>query len=725
MLFPFSQVQILCTGAAEAIPNTEFHGISGIDQGFGPISKIDLQLALDRLTHRFGLQDVPSSQRHHGWIYRIMPISAARTIQIGFATAPALTLPNRAVSTYAFLSPSEVEVQVSDGAHPDHLERGLVHELAEINYCGHIELRQGEASPEKRTALAKPGVLFAGTLLEEFQELNTLISKLTPHDIGRISELDYLFGNRGSAASETSEIIQTLTTLGFGADSPSEHLRTTMLTKLPTQLIQPGTLDDLTRFLGEHSPFPLPGETPAHLTGFETLAETFEETPAAPPLQSSVDAPVDEPEPSPPLLEAPILNPEPVLTDAPRLSPEQSAPKEHSSEPTTISVQLNELKDVSGHHLFIGSKLEDAMEKALAERSLAADTTNARERAEDNYAQAAGETGEQLKLAEKRCTDVSRQLREIRNQGGSSAQIIELQLQLRQAHFELGKLKERHNKSLSDREVREYRRRIQTALSAEDKALHEAHQCLLPVVDLMIQSLDLQSNPENELMRQHLNERWRQWAACDTELREALESSLTPTWDAEDHVERLDRDLAALTQQLERVEGRSNNQRQIDSLTQRRERVTRELERAQQDLAQCATAYAKTWFNPEVITQRNRLEALHTECKHLTHQTKRVIHTSDDIRDSTRAARISAIERQIQQTLESILGEVQEVLNALITAWANPDGDMTPLETQLGGILSTPQVWEWREQLRQMKDQRLSLEHPAPKLLPKPDSFHP
>ena len=44
----------------------------------------------------------------------------------------------------------------------------------------------------------------------------------------------------------------------------------------------------------------------------------------------------------------------------------------------------------------------------------------------------------------------------VRQNLNSGDEIVALQLALRQAHFELGKYREAHNNSLSDREVRDF-----------------------------------------------------------------------------------------------------------------------------------------------------------------------------------------------------------------------------------------------------------------------------
>ena len=42
-------------GCAQAIPQTEFNGTAGETAGFAPIAPVDLQFALDKLSHRFAL----------------------------------------------------------------------------------------------------------------------------------------------------------------------------------------------------------------------------------------------------------------------------------------------------------------------------------------------------------------------------------------------------------------------------------------------------------------------------------------------------------------------------------------------------------------------------------------------------------------------------------------------------------------------------------------------
>lgn len=664
-------------GSAEAIPNTDFHGEAGASFGLAPITMVDLQYAIDRLSGRFHLTAKRGSDA--SVVYVAMPYNTQQIVSIQVRTQPSSEMRNAAVCSYQFQGPQNVTIFVSTCAHHDHLERALTHELSEINFALHLQLKHGI-----EPTLAEKHSIYENTVLTPSDK--ALRQRLTPHDIGRISELDYVFGVRGGGGMDAKQQWATLTHLGMANDNSDAEKRISLLKYLPKELIDPRTVKHIQLRLS--SPLQ-PSIAPA-------------------PLRTS-----QQPE---------VAERPPIPNEASSTSTDPSKPKEESPVPSPNDSIPNE-SNVAAFHQDISTQLAGALDMALDARQVWMHYQNELQHAEDNYAQAAGTTGKALKAAEARCKSIADTLKEVRAQSVSSSEIVGLQVALRQAHFELGQIRQSHNKSISESEVRNHQRRIQVAHSKEEKAQKENVDALVPVIRLILTTLDIRRQPEVEWAKHSLLNVRMGWRATDETLRERIGTPLTVAVDTKEDCLRLQRDLQSIAQQLERVEGRNNNQRQVDSLSNRQIRVGQELERAKRKLDRAIRAYREVWSEEEVTRLRAESNAWADRFNALMQHRSLQISTEEMPRTTTRAARLQAIERQIQATLEHLLSHAEKPLNRFLDEWAKPDGDLAQEEDALTRCLDEDIAWEWREQLTDMNLQRESLLYPNPIQVPNPDTF--
>ena len=229
----------------------------------------------------------------------------------------------------------------------------------------------------------------------------------------------------------------------------------------------------------------------------------------------------------------------------------------------------------------------------------------------------------------------------------------------------------------------------------------------------------------NEVQRRHQFEQVRKaWAECDKRALQHLGAVFIPTKDAYDNVVRLRRDIVALDQQLERVEGRNNNQRQVDSLSSRKTRVQTELERAEAQLVRLTGAYKTEWSKDETIAIVDEWTQLSRRAKTLAEQLGLRTKRDEEVRATTRVALLGAVERQIKLTLENITGQIQGPLDTYLDAWGDPSGELGQPESELADALRDPEIMELREQLRDLIIQRTEHTYPIPYPLKRPDEFH-
>ena len=90
---------------------------------------------------------------------------------------------------------------------------------------------------------------------------------------------------------------------------------------------------------------------------------------------------------------------------------------------------------------------------------------------------------------------------------------------------------------------------------------------------------------------------------------------------------------------------------------------------------------------------------------------------------STRSARLQAIERQLELTLDNLLDHVKPMLDMFLTEWSEPDSDLKKAEQLLSDALRDSKSWEWRDQLSDMKRQQIELKYPLRDSPPEPSSF--
>ncbi|MFK7931154.1 MAG: hypothetical protein AB8H79_23420 [Myxococcota bacterium] len=207
-------------GTAAQIEGTDFHGTAGADAGLDNLGRADVASGLAGLHDRFDLRLKPDDSSDG--IAVDLPVAGGKTLPVRVREADASELPGGAVACYERGPDGETLILVSKGAHPDHVERALSHELAEIRHLEHLRDQGVDVDdPTVFKALAASGALRAGAMDTDTANLPT---GLTPHDVGRLPELDYVFGARGNASSEADQI-HTLHHLGLLEDTPDATAR--------------------------------------------------------------------------------------------------------------------------------------------------------------------------------------------------------------------------------------------------------------------------------------------------------------------------------------------------------------------------------------------------------------------------------------------------------------------------------------------------------------------
>ena len=516
-------------GFAEAIPNTDFHARAGIEHGLAEISMVDLQYAVDRVSARFHLK--AQQTRAMDAIHVTMPYASQQSIRVIVTPKPASLMLHDAVCAYQFKGPHEVSIHVSQSAHHDHLERALTHEFSEINFALHLKLKHGS-----EPTVAEAASVYKNEPLAPSEQ--ALRQRLTPHDIGRLSELDFVFGVRGSGGMDAIQQWATLTHLGMVSENPGASKRIKLLNYLPKELIDPRTVKLIQLRLSS-------------------------------PLQPSM-APT------------PIrrYNRNPLKMSRFRITRLHSCHRVYTTQQYRIRRDHHNRRHRGRHPKHkhrsrrpehrrrscfpqdISDQLATALDSALDTRQIWHHYLSELRRAEDNYAEAAGTTGKALKEAEARCKSIAETLKQVRNQPAASDEIVRLQVSLRQAHFELGQIRLSHNQSISETEVRTHQRHIQVAQTKEEKAQKDRLQALIPVMRLILTTLDIRRQPDIEWAKHSLSAIRQSWKTHADRLQDRVGETLTVATDATEECIRLQRDLQAIAQQLERVEGRNNNQRQ-------------------------------------------------------------------------------------------------------------------------------------------------------------------
>ena len=678
-------------GFAEAIPNTDFHARAGIEHGLAEISMVDLQYAVDRVSARFHLK--AQQTRAMDAIHVTMPYASQQSIRVIVTPKPASLMLHDAVCAYQFKGPHEVSIHVSQSAHHDHLERALTHEFSEINFALHLKLKHGS-----EPTVAEAASVYKNEPLAPSEQ--ALRQRLTPHDIGRLSELDFVFGVRGSGGMDAKQQWATLTHLGMVSENPGASKRIKLLNYLPKELIDPRTVKLIQLRLS--SPLqPSMAPTPIRKVQPKSAQDVA--------VSASLDSiPATESTQPSSTESAETITIEDTEVDTPN---------------TNTEVDDQNTDAVAAFHQDISDQLATALDSALDARQIWHHYLSELRRAEDNYAEAAGTTGKALKEAEARCKSIAETLKQVRNQPAASDEIVRLQVSLRQAHFELGQIRLSHNQSISETEVRTHQRHIQVAQTKEEKAQKDRLQALIPVMRLILTTLDIRRQPDIEWAKHSLSAIRQSWKTHADRLQERVGATLTVATDAKEECLRLQRDLQAIAQQLERVEGRNNNQRQVDSLSNRQMRVGQELTRAQRKLDRAVRAYRDVLSEPEVSELRTHCGRWAAKYDSLMTLDALNISSEEDPRTTTRSARLQAIERHIHTTIEHLLAHAETPLNRFLDAWANPNEALDTPEQALTKCLNADEAWEWRDQLTDMVLQQESLLYPNPTPLPEPETL--